>query len=157
MAPEILYGRSYFPLCCDLFSCGVILFIMFAGHPPFQYASEKDRWYSHIYEDKHEAFWQMYEQRRPPGFFSPDFKNLISGLLNVNFAFRPSMAEVKHHPWLVNGPVARLEDISVEFTRRLHETQKQKERERQEIRMQRLAKKLQDQNVVSSAQVKPRR
>lgn len=48
MAPEVLYGHAYFPICADLFSCGVILFILYTGHPPFQFAETKDFWYQHI-------------------------------------------------------------------------------------------------------------
>ena len=35
MTPEILYGQKYSPASGDLFAAGVILFILYAGYPPF--------------------------------------------------------------------------------------------------------------------------
>ena len=35
MCPEILYGQPYSPASGDLFAAGVILFILYAGYPPF--------------------------------------------------------------------------------------------------------------------------
>eukprot|EP01084_Bolivina_argentea_P264255 447576_1 len=44
-APEILKKKEYTP-ACDIFSCGVVLFILLAGYPPFECASPKCKWYS---------------------------------------------------------------------------------------------------------------
>jgi serine/threonine protein kinase len=38
MAPEIIFKRPYNGVMVDLFSSAVILFIMVAGHPPFNRA-----------------------------------------------------------------------------------------------------------------------
>ena len=40
MAPEILLGKEYNSKC-DLWSCGVILYLIVAGYPPF-YASSRE-------------------------------------------------------------------------------------------------------------------
>lgn len=44
MAPEVLAGDSY-DESVDLFSAGVILFIMLAGHPPFKSADKRDPYF----------------------------------------------------------------------------------------------------------------
>eukprot|EP00494_Astrolonche_serrata_P024509 UN24768 len=46
-APELLLNRKY-TNACDLFSCGVILFIMLTGYPPFEEAKATDSWYKCI-------------------------------------------------------------------------------------------------------------
>ena len=42
MAPEIIAKREYNGTKVDIFSAGVILFILYAGSPPFSTASDKD-------------------------------------------------------------------------------------------------------------------
>jgi BR serine/threonine kinase len=36
MAPEIYKLQPYEGAACDLFAAGIILFVMYAGHPPFR-------------------------------------------------------------------------------------------------------------------------
>ena len=45
MAPEILLSQPYIGNVVDLFSLGVILFYLRAGHRPFEYAHVKDNFY----------------------------------------------------------------------------------------------------------------
>jgi calcium-dependent protein kinase len=40
IAPEILYGS--YDIKCDVWSCGVILYIFFTGKPPFNGSSEDE-------------------------------------------------------------------------------------------------------------------
>lgn len=40
IAPEILYGN--YDIKCDIWSCGVILYIFFAGKPPFNGSNEDE-------------------------------------------------------------------------------------------------------------------
>jgi len=54
-APEIRKGENY-TKSCDIFSCGVVLFILLTGHPPFVHASSKDKWYRPMCEKNPEAF-----------------------------------------------------------------------------------------------------
>jgi 5'-AMP-activated protein kinase catalytic alpha subunit len=35
MAPEIFKGKSYSAISCDLYSCGIVLFVLIAGHQPY--------------------------------------------------------------------------------------------------------------------------
>lgn len=44
-SPEILKKKEY-TTACDVFSCGVVLFILLAGYPPFEAATPKCRWYT---------------------------------------------------------------------------------------------------------------
>lgn len=42
MAPEIFAKKEYNGTKADIFSAGVILFILHAGSPPFSAATDKD-------------------------------------------------------------------------------------------------------------------
>jgi serine/threonine protein kinase len=45
MAPEVTSRASYDGIAADIFSLGVIMFVMVTGNYPFQKANEKDRYY----------------------------------------------------------------------------------------------------------------
>ena len=52
MAPEIR-DRKYNGTQIDIFAAGVILFIMYAGHPPFEKAEANDPYYQLIMNNHH--------------------------------------------------------------------------------------------------------
>lgn len=54
MAPEISTKTPYNGTKVDIFSAGVILFIMFAGSPPFQSAVQSDPYFRLFLANKHE-------------------------------------------------------------------------------------------------------
>ena len=82
MAPEILIGKPYSGSAVDLFSCGIILFIMVAQTPPFLKAVASDPLYRMLIENKEESFWRAHLKNKPSTFrFSNNFKHLVTGLL----------------------------------------------------------------------------
>ena len=52
MAPEVLENRQTYTKKCDIFSAGVIFFIMLAGFPPFQHANKQDWWFNKLMKKK---------------------------------------------------------------------------------------------------------
>ena len=76
MAPEIS-TKIYEGVKTDIFSCGVILFIMYTASPPFERAIPNDPFYRLIKEKNFEKFWTLHNKKRPADFFKPDFKDLI--------------------------------------------------------------------------------
>lgn len=112
MAPEIHARRPYIGTSVDLFACAIILFIMVTQHPPFTRAEPNDPFYRLICANRADLFWKAHSKNKPNGadFFSEEFKNLITSMLQFDPAHRLSMAEVKAHPW-VNGPVKTLAEI----------------------------------------------
>jgi serine/threonine protein kinase len=69
MAPEI-QTKNYEGAKADIFSCGVILFIMYTASPPFERSVPGDPYYKLIKDKNHTAFWNFHSKRRPAGFFS---------------------------------------------------------------------------------------
>lgn len=116
MAPEIHMRKPYQGASVDLFACAIILFIMIAQHPPFTKAEPSDPFYKLICANRVDLFWRAHSRNKPDGekFFSEDFKNLITAMLQFDPTHRLTMAELKAHPWY-NGPVSQLEEIQNEF------------------------------------------
>lgn len=131
MAPEIHMRKPYIGTSVDLFATGIILFIMFTQHPPFTKAVPEDPFYRLICANRADLFWKAHSKNKPNGaeFFSDEFKNLITSMLQFDPTHRLSLAEVKAHPWY-NGPVATLEDVHAEFTQRIEVIRKENEAKR---------------------------
>lgn len=69
MAPEIP-TKNYDGAKCDIFASGVILFIMYAGNPPFEKAVPNDPYYKLLKDKKLDTFWKAHSRRRPVNYFS---------------------------------------------------------------------------------------
>lgn len=97
IAPDVL--KNSYNEKCDLWSCGVILFILLSGTPPF-YGLCEDEIYQKIiygnYSFKNSIWTQV----------SPEGKDLIVKLLEVDQVKRLSAREAMEHPWF-----KRLENI----------------------------------------------
>ncbi len=119
MAPEINLGKIYQGSVVDIFAAAIILFIMIAQHPPFSKAVSTDPHYKLICANRLDLFWKYHARSKPGGldFFSEDFMSLISSMLQLEPVHRPSLAEIRCHPWL-NGFTASEEDVKDEFRRR---------------------------------------
>ena len=100
MAPEILAKEPYQGHVVDLFALGIILFILYSGHPPFQLADPRDAHYKLIASNRADLFWKTHESRKQAGFYSDDFKDLITNMLQLLPNQRLSMADIIGHPWM---------------------------------------------------------
>ena len=91
IAPEVL-SRNYTELC-DLWSCGVIMYILLTGRPPFNGMNEEE-----IMKKIKEGVYDM--TRYPWGIISDDAKDLIKGLLQLDPKKRYTAKEALEHKWL---------------------------------------------------------
>ena len=93
MAPELYSNKPYNGKSSDLFSAAIILFIMVAAHSPFQTAKSYDPFYKHLVEDNIDLFWKTHSRNKEHGenFFSADFKDLMTKMLNPNPKQRPTI------------------------------------------------------------------
>ena len=62
MAPEILEGKASSGDKADLFSVGVILFMIVTGHGPFYYATATDAFYSKLMAGDEDSFFAEHEK-----------------------------------------------------------------------------------------------
>ena len=117
MAPEILAGKVYDGRISDIFSAGVVLFIMHTKYFPFVNADANDRCYQRIITEDWEELWQFYSTQFNGLEFEDSFKDLFQRLVAVNPKDRPSIEEIKNHEWF-NMPIATPEQITEEFNKR---------------------------------------
>jgi len=96
MAPEMLKSKGYDATKADIWACGVILFIMLAGFPPFQKPAPSDWWFNKLSNNKHALFWQAHSRS---AYFSDQTKDFINKILNPDAEKRISIADMKKHPW----------------------------------------------------------
>jgi len=94
LSPEVLkkepYGKPV-----DIWACGVILYILLVGYPPF-WDEDQHRLYSQIKAG-------AYDYPSPEwDTVTAEAKNLINSMLTVNPAKRISASEALKHPWICN-------------------------------------------------------
>jgi len=130
MAPEIHSKAPYVGTSVDLFAAGIILFIFITGHPPFNQAKATDAYYNLICMNNHQKFWAAHSRRKPEGFFSMEFINLMNAMLAFDPTQRPSLSEIKAHAWF-NAPTATHEEITQEFTQRKQKVEAMLARQRE--------------------------
>jgi calcium/calmodulin-dependent protein kinase I len=108
VAPEVLKNEPYGP-AVDLWSMGVILYILLCGFPPFY----------------HESTTMLYKQIKKGSYSFPDpywseisdnAKDLVGRLLTVDPAKRATPDDVLAHEWMHNASDS---DLGAGFTERL--------------------------------------
>lgn len=92
VAPEILSKKGYNGAQVDIWSCGVILFVMNAGYLPFN-DSNLMSMYRKIYRGEY----------RCPRWTSPELQLLISRLLDTNPTTRITVEGILDDPWFRKG------------------------------------------------------
>ena len=90
IAPEVL-SRNYTELC-DLWSCGVIMYILLTGRPPFNGSSEEE-----IMKKIKEGAYDL--KKYPWGVISEEAKDLVKGLLQLNTKKRLTAKAALEHKW----------------------------------------------------------
>ena len=92
-APEVIKTISYDGAKADVWSCGVILYVLLTGTPPFNYSGE-DRDLKHLFRDIAEAKYVM------PDKISREARDLIKKILVADPKRRISLDEMWNHPFL---------------------------------------------------------
>lgn len=95
MAPEIHEGKAYNGKQVDVFALGVVLFILATGKFPFEAARKSDGCYKWLIENPENFFAKADNQG-----LSTELKDLLVSLLAYDGNMRPSIAEIKTHPWM---------------------------------------------------------
>lgn len=92
-APEVIRTESYDGGKADIWSCGVILYVMLAGTPPFNYSGEEAD-LRHLFRSIAKADYVM------PDMLSLEAQDLIGRILVPNPDRRITIEEIWEHPFL---------------------------------------------------------
>ncbi|KAE8815650.1 CBL-interacting protein kinase 29 [Hordeum vulgare] len=92
VAPEILSKQGHHPAKVEIWSCGVVLFVLAAGYLPFNDTS-LIYMYRKIYADRF----------RCPNWFLPALRHLLRRILDPNPATRIDTDGIMEHRWFCHG------------------------------------------------------
>jgi len=96
VAPEVLQNKGYDSGAVDLWSAGVILYILLCGFPPF-YEEELPALFEQILKARYDFPSPWWDN------ISPEAKQLVQGLLTIDPKKRLTAAHVLKHPWITGG------------------------------------------------------
>lgn len=91
-APEVICRKGYDGAKADIWSCGVVLFVLLAGHLPF-YDQNIMEMYRKIRKAEYEC----------PDWFSPQVRRLLSRMLDPNPHTRISIDKIMESSWFRKG------------------------------------------------------
>lgn len=93
VAPEVLSRKGYDGAKVDIWSCGVVLFVLMAGYLPFHDPNNVMAMYKKIYKGEF----------RCPRWFSPELVSLLTRLLDIKPQTRISIPEIMENRWFKIG------------------------------------------------------
>ncbi|XP_022764842.1 CBL-interacting protein kinase 2-like [Durio zibethinus] len=106
VAPEVINRKGYDGAKADIWSCGVILYVLVAGYLPFH-----DSNLIAMYRKISKADYKF------PTWFSPEVSKLLSRILNPNPKARISIAKIMTNPWFKKGfnskPVQKKDEMEL--------------------------------------------
>ncbi|KAK7275423.1 hypothetical protein RIF29_16539 [Crotalaria pallida] len=92
VAPEVINDRGYVGSASDIWSCGVILYVLMAGYLPFD-------------EPNHMALYRKISKAdfSCPNWFSPELKKLLKRIIDANPLTRMKIPELLEDEWFKKG------------------------------------------------------
>ncbi|KAL9937883.1 hypothetical protein V8E36_003428 [Tilletia maclaganii] len=87
-APEVISGKLYAGPEIDIWSCGVILYVMLCGRLPFE-----DEYIPQLFKKINGGIYSL------PSYLSPEAKSLLQSMLVVDPVKRITIAEIRSLPW----------------------------------------------------------
>lgn len=102
IAPEVFKGN--YDERCDIWSCGIILYILLCGHPPFRGNKENEIKAKIINFD-------LRFNDREWGKVSKEAINFVKSLLTYNYALRPTAQEALNNNWLKSTLINQEDNI----------------------------------------------
>jgi len=99
--PELFYQilQGYDAYKNDIFSLGVVLFIIVSGFKPFKVAQKMDNLYRHIWKGDYESYWTNIQNKMNGENLSEEFKDLFNRLVCFEPEKRLTISEIETHPW----------------------------------------------------------
>ena len=99
VAPEVLEDKGYDGKKADIWSCGVILYVLLAGFLPFDEKKMAD-----LFRKIQKAEVQY------PAWFSDEVRDLLGNILVADPGSRATIAQIQEHTWYTKGGALTDED-----------------------------------------------
>ena len=125
MAPEVLANQPYRGAQIDIWSAGVVSFIMVTGRPPFEQARRSDWWFNAICDGFEARFWNAHKRSSPSP--SESCKEFILCMLQPEADNRASLESILEMGWLHESPILSKEQLCNVMTLRKEEVDNIKE------------------------------
>ncbi|GAB4833191.1 CBL-interacting protein kinase 18 [Ancistrocladus abbreviatus] len=103
VAPEVILRKGYDGAKADIWSCGVVLFVLLAGYLPFHDSNLME-----MYRKIAKAEFKF------PNWFSPQVRKLLSRILHPNPSTRISPVKIMENSWFRKGYDSRLLEAGVD-------------------------------------------
>lgn len=120
MPPEMLEKNAYVGICADLFSAGIILFVLVVGiMPTHKTAESSDYLYRYIRKKEYEKYWTVIAKllNLDLSDISEDFFHLVTTMIKYDYKKRFTIEEIKNHAWM-KGPIASEKEVRQELAKR---------------------------------------
>ena len=105
MAPEIWqrHSATYNGIQADVWSLGILLFILLTGNPPFERAIETDRHYQLFQQHGIKAILASYQVQLPQ-----DAVDLLEKIFTISVNQRITTTEILDHPFITTGSLQQI-------------------------------------------------
>ncbi|CAI9107122.1 OLC1v1006410C1 [Oldenlandia corymbosa var. corymbosa] len=103
VAPEVINRKGYDGAKADIWSCGVVLYVLLAGYLPFHDSNLME-----MYRKIGKAEFKC------PHWFPPEVRRLLVRMLDPNPNTRISIVKIREHPWFRRGMTSKTTKASLE-------------------------------------------
>jgi calcium-dependent protein kinase len=109
IAPEVL--QNFYNEKCDIWSCGVIMYILLCGSPPF-YGNTDDEIYARVKDGKFSLDSEEWDE------ISDEAKDLLRNSLKKDLNKRYSCEDALNHSWFKKFAIKETKDINIEILKK---------------------------------------
>jgi calcium-dependent protein kinase len=109
IAPEVL--QNFYNEKCDIWSCGVIMYILLCGSPPF-YGNTDDEIYARVKDGKFSLDSEEWDE------ISDEAKDLLRNSLKKDLNKRYSCEDALNHSWFKKFAIKEKKDINIEILKK---------------------------------------
>ena len=117
MAPEILNLEDYSGKAVDIYSLGIILFIMRIGNMPMDAAKPSNPMFKFIRDNRADRFWEAHIKHAGITDMSPEFIDLVNGMMHPDPDMRLDLADIIVSPWM-KGAIETKDGVITEMHKR---------------------------------------
>ena len=118
MSPQIILRKKYSPEKNDIWSLGVVLFLLLVQVYPYEESSKykMNEYLQSIIDNNWNTFWNSHVNYNPKAniLYDIDFRNLIQNMLNPDQTKRYDLQEVLNHKWFQQKSSTQLEVLKLQ-------------------------------------------